>query len=53
MSDTDSIAGRIKKRVKEKARHGRVGGTEHKKLVEQRKKEVEKRKKRKNMKIEC
>lgn len=49
----DSIASRIKKRVKEHTRHGRVGGTEHKKLVEKRRKEVEKRKKQKNMKIEC
>jgi len=53
MSNTDSIAGRIKKRVEVAARHGRVGGTEHKKLVEQRKKDMEKRKKRKKMKIEC
>jgi len=52
-ANTDSIASRIKKRVKEAARQGRVGGTEHKKLVEQRKKEMEKRKKRKKMKIEC
>ena len=50
---SDSIAGRIKKRVKENERHGRVGGTEHKKLVEKRRKEVEKRKKQKKMKIEC
>lgn len=53
MSNIDSIAGRIKKRVEVAARSGRVGGTEHKKLVEQRKKDMEKRKKRKNMKIEC
>ena len=49
----DSIASRIKKRVKEDARQGRVGGTEHKKLIEKRRKEVEKRKKLKNMKMEC
>jgi len=53
MSDTDSIASRVKKRTEIKARPGRVGGTEHKKLVEQRRREVELRKKRKNMKIEC
>ena len=53
MSDTDSIASRVKKRTVIKARPGRVGGTEHKKLVEQRRREVELRKKRKNMKIEC
>lgn len=49
----DSIAGRVKKRTIINARHGRVGGTEHKKLMVQRKKEVELRKKRKNKKIEC
>ena len=50
---SDTIASRIKKRVKEEARCGRVGGTEHKKLVEQRKREVELKKKKKKMKIEC
>ena len=50
---SDTIAGRIKKREKEKTRHGRVGGTEHKKLVAKRKKEVEARKKNKNRKVEC
>lgn len=53
MSDIDSIAGRIKKRVKDAARSGRVGGTAHKKLVAQRRNEVELRKKRKNAKIDC
>tara|TARA_B110000483_G_C17730164_1_gene364392 strand:+ start:375 stop:536 length:162 start_codon:yes stop_codon:yes gene_type:complete len=53
MSDIDSIAGRIKKRVKDDNRIGRVGGTAHKKLVAQRRNEVELRKKRKNAKIEC
>ena len=54
MSDTeDTIAGRIKTRVKEDERQGRVGGTEHKKRIEERKKEMEKRKKQKKMKIEC
>ena len=49
---SDTIASRIKKRVKEDARQGRVGGTEHKILVEKRRQEVEKRKKQKNMKCE-
>ena len=53
MSDSESIAERIKKRVKVQARHGRVGGTEHKKLIEKRRKEDEKRIKQKNMKIKC
>ena len=51
--NTDSIAGRIKRRTLIKARIGRVGGTEHKKKVEQRKKALELKKKRKKMKIEC
>ena len=53
MSDTGTIADRIKQRVKEEARHGRIGGTEHKKLVAKRIKEVEARKKNKNRKVEC
>jgi hypothetical protein len=54
MSDTeDTIVSRIKKRVECAARKGRVGGTEHKKRIEERKKEMEKRKKQKKMKIEC
>ena len=52
MSDTeDTISSRIKNRVKEAARTGRVGGTEHKKLIAKRRKEVEQRKK--NMKVDC
>ena len=31
MSEPNSIASRIKRRTREKARPGRVGGTEHKK----------------------
>jgi len=50
---SDSIASRIKNRVEIKARRGRVGGTEHKNLVAKRRKEVEERKKKANMKIEC
>ncbi len=50
---SDSIASRVKKRVKDAARPGRVGGTEHKKLVEQRKKDMEKRKKWKKTKFQC
>ena len=53
MSHIGSIASRIKKRVRVAARRGRVGGTEHKKLIEKRRKEVEKRIKQKNMKIKC
>ena len=53
MSDTESRESRVKKRTENKARPGRGGGTKHKKLVEQRRREVELRKKRKNMKIEC
>lgn len=53
MSNTDSIADRVKKRTEVKARHGRVGGTEHKKLIQQRRREVELRKKKKNAKIDC
>ena len=45
-----SIAERVKKRSNDKKRRGRVGGTEHKKLIMLRKKQVEKRK---NRKIEC
>lgn len=50
---SDSIASRVKDRSKIKARPGRVGGEEHRKLVLQRKKEYELRKRRKKMKIEC
>lgn len=53
MSKTDTIASRIKQRELIKARPGRVGGAEHKKLVLQRKRAMELRKRRKNKKIEC
>jgi hypothetical protein len=53
MSHIGSIASRIKKRVRVAARRGRVGGTEHKKLIERRKSEFKKKLKNKNMKIEC
>jgi hypothetical protein len=36
--NTDTIAGRIKRRTLDNARIGRVGGTEHKKKVEKEKK---------------
>jgi len=51
--NTDTIAGRIKKRNREKARSGRVGGTDHRQKVIHRHKEAELRKRRKNRKIEC
>jgi hypothetical protein len=50
---SDSIASRIKERSKIKERTGRVGGEEHRKLILQRKKEYELRKRRANRKIEC
>jgi hypothetical protein len=50
---TDSIANRIKERVRIKARVGRVGGTDHKKLVILRKKAMELRKKRRYSRAEC
>jgi hypothetical protein len=50
---TDSIANRLKQRVKIKARIGRVGGTEHNKKIILRKKAMELKKRRKNRKIEC
>lgn len=50
---TDTIASRVKKRTVVKSRPGRVGGTEHKKKVEEREKQMELRKRRKKMKIEC
>jgi hypothetical protein len=53
MSEPNSIANRIKQRTREKARPGRVGGTEHKKKVSIRIKEMEQRKKRGKRKIEC
>ena len=53
MNNTNSIASRVKLRASEKARPGRVGGTEHKKLVMLRKKEVELRKRRRKSSIEC
>ena len=53
MSESNSIASRVKERIREKARPGRVGGNEHKKKVLSRRKEMEKRKKRGNYKIEC
>tara|TARA_B100000795_G_C22552813_1_gene343170 strand:- start:37 stop:240 length:204 start_codon:yes stop_codon:yes gene_type:complete len=53
MSESNSIANRIKQRIREKARPGRVGGNEHKKKVLNRINEMEKRKKRRNYKIEC
>ena len=46
MSEPNSIASRIKRRTREKARPGRVGGTEHKKKVSIRIKEMDQRKKR-------
>ena len=52
-NESNSIASRIKERIREKARPGRVGGNEHKKKVLIRRKEMEKRKKRGNYKIEC
>jgi hypothetical protein len=50
---SDTIASRIKKRSTKEARSGRVGGTEHKKLVLRRKKEYELRKRRAGKNIEC
>jgi Skp family chaperone for outer membrane proteins len=45
MSDsTNSIADRVKQRTQIKERTGRVGGSEHKKKIELRKKQVERRK---------
>jgi hypothetical protein len=52
-NESNSIANRIKQRIREKARPGRVGGNEHKKKVLNRINEMEKRKKRRNYKIEC
>ena len=52
-NESNSIASRIKQRIREKARPGRVGGNEHKNKVLIRRKEMEKRKKRGNYKIEC
>jgi len=51
--NTDTIASRVKDRSIVKARPGRVGGEEHRKLILQRKKEYELRKRRANIKIEC
>jgi len=51
--NTDTIASRVKDRGTAKARTGRVGGEEHKKLVLQRKKEYELKKRRANRKIDC
>jgi len=51
--NTDTIAGRIKKKTHNNSRYGRVGGTEHNKIVMLRKKESDLRKRRKNRKIEC
>jgi len=50
---TDTIAGRIKQRSTKEARSGRVGGTEHKKLVLLLKKEYELRKRKAGKNIEC
>jgi len=51
--NTETIAGRIKRRAHENARSGRVGGTDHQKKIMLRHKEAELRKRRKNRKIEC
>jgi hypothetical protein len=51
--NTDSISSRIKQRTADKARSGRVGGTEHKKLVLRRKKEYEQKKKNAGKNIQC
>jgi hypothetical protein len=53
MNESDSIADRIKQRTEVAARKGRVGGTEHKKLVLLRRKQVMEKKNAKNRKIEC
>jgi len=55
MSDSKvyTIASRVKERSTKEARSGRVGGTEHKKLVLRRKKMHELRKRRAGKNIEC
>jgi|TARA_B110000008_G_scaffold166135_1_gene166266 hypothetical protein len=50
---TDTIASRIKQRTQVKARPGRVGGTEHKKLILLRRKQVMERQNAKKRNIEC
>jgi len=49
----DTIASRVKDRSKVKDRPGRVGGEEHRKLVLQRKREHELKKRRSGRNIEC
>lgn len=51
--NTDTVASRIKQRSDDKARHGRVGGDAHKKLVMRRKKEYELKKKNAGKNIQC
>ena len=53
MSESDTISGSVKQRTIVEARTGRVGGTEHKKLVLLRRKQVIKKQNAKNRKIQC
>jgi len=49
----DTIASRVKDRSRIKDRPGRVGGEEHRKLVMQRKREQELKKRRSGKNVEC
>jgi hypothetical protein len=49
----DTIASRVKDRSRIKDRPGRVGGEEHRKLVLQRKREHDLKKRRSSRNIEC
>ena len=52
-NNPDTIASRVKDRGKVKERPGRVGGEEHRKLVMQRKREQELKKRRSGKNVEC